>query len=181
MRAISRHMLDYRREALRSNRLRTALHTDSARKDGVYVSPTKVDPYPITHIPSKIGQRLMSDVSLKPISWDSIPKEELTPLLHRRIITGDQAMLAQIYLEKGAIVPRHSHPNEQFTYMLEGTLHFWIGDDESKELDLGPGEVLHLPADVPHKAEALEDALTLDIFVPPREDWLSGSDDYLRK
>lgn len=122
----------------------------------------------------------MSKSSIRHIPWNSIPKEKLNPLLHRRLITGEKAMLAHVYLDKGAIVPLHSHHNEQFTYVIDGALHFWIGDDESEELVVRSGEVLHLPAYVPHKAEALEDTLDLDIFVPPREDWLSGTDDYLR-
>ena len=122
----------------------------------------------------------MNDASVRHIPWDSIPEEELNPLLRRRLITGEKGMLAHVYLDKGAVVPLHSHHNEQFTYVLEGALHFWIGDDESEEIVVHTGEVLHIPAHVPHKAEALEDTLDLDIFVPPREDWLSGADDYLR-
>ncbi len=122
----------------------------------------------------------MNDASVRHIPWDSIPEEELNPLLRRRLITGEKGMLAHVYLDKGAVVPLHSHHNEQFTYVLEGALHFWIGDDESEEIVVHAGEVLHIPAHVPHKAEALEDTLDLDIFVPPREDWLSGTDDYLR-
>ena len=122
----------------------------------------------------------MTNASVRHIPWDSLPEEELNPLLRRRLITGDKGMLAHVYLDKGAVVPLHSHHNEQFTYVLEGALHFWIGDDESEEIVVHAGEVLHIPADVPHKAEALEDTLDLDIFVPPREDWLAGTDDYLR-
>ena len=122
----------------------------------------------------------MNDASVRHIPWDSIPEEELNPLLRRRLITGEKGMLAHVYLDKGAVVPLHSHHNEQFTYVLEGALHFWIGDDESEEIVVHAGEVLHIPAHVPHKAEALEDTLDLDIFVPPREDWLSRTDDYLR-
>ena len=122
----------------------------------------------------------MSDASVRHIPWESLPKEQLNPLLCRRLITGERGMLAHVYLEKGGVVPRHSHHNEQFTYILKGALRFWIGDDESEEIDVHAGEVLHIPSHVPHKAEALEDTLDLDIFVPPREDWLSGTDDYLR-
>ncbi len=122
----------------------------------------------------------MNDASVRHIPWESLPKEELNPQLHRRLITGEKGMLAHVYLDEGAVVPRHSHHNEQFTYILKGALRFWIGDDESQEIDVHTGEVLHIPAHVPHKAEALEDTLDLDIFVPPREDWLSGTDDYLR-
>src|SRR5882757_7908895 len=112
--------------------------------------------------------------------WEDLPREELNPLIGRRLITGDQMMIAQVYLAKGAIVPEHSHENEQLTYITEGRLRFWLGGDESKSIDVGAGEVLHIPAHVLHKAEALEDTLDVDIFHPPRQDWLDGSDAYLR-
>jgi len=89
-------------------------------------------------------------------------------------------MLAQIYFEKGVVVPKHSHENEQFAYVLEGALLFRIGDDQSQEVVVRAGEVLHIPSNVPHSAEALEATVDLDVFVPPREDWLTGADDYLR-
>jgi len=113
--------------------------------------------------------------------WDDMPKEDVTAMLSRRLITGDRMMLAHVYLKKGCIVPRHQHENEQLTYVLSGALHFWIGEDESQELVVGPGEVLHLPSLVWHKAEALEDTLDVDVFSPPRQDWLAKTDDYLRK
>jgi len=112
--------------------------------------------------------------------WDDMPKESVTEMLDRRLITGDRMMLAHVYLKKGAIVPRHSHENEQLTYILEGALRFWIGEDESETVDVRAGEVLHIPSNVPHKAEALEDTLDVDIFSPPRQDWLDKTDDYLR-
>ncbi|HZR94776.1 MAG TPA: cupin domain-containing protein [Gaiellaceae bacterium] len=112
--------------------------------------------------------------------WETLPREELNPLIGRRLITGDQMMIAHVYLAKGAIVPKHDHHNEQITYILEGCLRFWIGDDESETLDVHAGEVLTIPPHVPHKAEALEDTLDVDVFTPPREDWLSGADAYLR-
>ncbi len=113
--------------------------------------------------------------------WDEMPKENVTEMLDRRLITGDRMMLAHVYLKKGAIVPRHSHENEQLTYILEGALRFWIGEDESETIDVRAGEVLHIPSHVPHKAEALEDTLDVDIFSPPRQDWLEKTDDYLRQ
>ncbi len=113
--------------------------------------------------------------------WDDMPKENVTEMLDRRLITGDRMMLAHVYLKKGAIVPRHSHENEQLTYILEGVLRFWIGEDESETIDVRAGEVLHIPSHVPHKAEALEDTLDVDIFSPPRQDWLEKTDDYLRQ
>ena len=112
--------------------------------------------------------------------WDDMPKERLSDLLERRLITGDRMMLTHVYLKKGCVVPKHSHENEQLTYVLEGVLRFWIGDDGAQVIDIGPGEVLHIPSNVFHKAEALEDTLDVDIFSPPRQDWLDKTDDYLR-
>lgn len=110
--------------------------------------------------------------------WDDMPKEVVTDTISRRLITGDDMMLAHVYLAKGAIVPQHSHHNEQLTYIIEGALHFWIGADGKEEIVVGAGEVLHIPSNVPHRAEALEDTLDVDIFSPPREDWLNGTDSY---
>jgi quercetin dioxygenase-like cupin family protein len=90
-------------------------------------------------------------------------------------------MLAHVYLKKGCIVPRHRHENEQFTYILSGVLRFWLGEDEAETIDVRAGEVLFLPSNVYHKAEALEDTLDMDVFSPPRQDWLDKTDDYLRK
>ncbi len=114
-------------------------------------------------------------------TWNDVPLETVTPMLDRKLITGDRIMLAQVFLKKGCVVPRHQHENEQFTYILQGTLRFWIGEDESRVQDVHAGEVLHLPSMVWHKAEALEDTLDLDVFSPPRQDWLNRTDDYLRK
>jgi quercetin dioxygenase-like cupin family protein len=112
--------------------------------------------------------------------WDDLPREELNPLIGRRIITGDSMMIAHVYLAKGALVPKHSHHNEQITYILEGCLRFSLGEDGSETLDVRAGEVLTIPPNLPHAAEAIEDTLDVDIFDPPREDWLDGSDAYLR-
>jgi quercetin dioxygenase-like cupin family protein len=114
--------------------------------------------------------------------WEELPLEQLKPDLGRRLVTGERLMLAQIYLEEGAIVPRHSHENEQLTYVLEGTLRLWLGEDDDEEVfDVRAGEVLHIPPHVPHRAEALENTLDVDVFCPPRQDWLDGSDAYLRE
>jgi quercetin dioxygenase-like cupin family protein len=112
--------------------------------------------------------------------WDDIQKEQLNPDLARKLISTERMMLAQVFLAEGCIVPQHSHENEQLTYVLEGRLRFFIGEDESEVVDVVPGEVLHLPSWLPHKAEAIETTLELDIFCPPRQDWLDGSDAYLR-
>jgi quercetin dioxygenase-like cupin family protein len=113
--------------------------------------------------------------------WEEMPKEKVSPMLERRLITGERTMLAHVYLKKGCIVPRHQHENEQLTYILDGSLKFWIGEDEKKVMVIRSGEVLHIPSMVWHKAEALEDTLDVDIFTPPRQDWLEKTDAYLRR
>lgn len=114
------------------------------------------------------------------IRWEAMEKERLSDQLSRRIITAERAMLTHVYLDKGAVVPMHSHDNEQITYVISGVLRFWIEDEDSEPIDVKAGEVLVLPSWVPHKAIALEDTLDVDIFTPPRQDWLDGTDDYLR-
>jgi quercetin dioxygenase-like cupin family protein len=113
--------------------------------------------------------------------WEEMPRERVNATLERRLITGDRIMLAHVYLEKGSVVPRHAHENEQITYVLEGALRIWIGDDGAQVFDVRAGEVLCIPSGVPHQAEALEDTLDVDIFSPPRQDWLDKTDDYLRR
>jgi len=113
--------------------------------------------------------------------WDEMPKERVTDDIHRRLVTGERMMLAHVYLDKGAVVPTHQHDNEQLTYILEGALRFWIGDPEAgdvEEIVVRAGEVLYIPSNVHHKAEAIEDTLDVDVFSPPRQDWLDGSDSY---
>jgi quercetin dioxygenase-like cupin family protein len=113
--------------------------------------------------------------------WDSIPKERLSEKLERRMITGDRMMISHIYLKKGCVVPPHHHHNEQITYVLDGVLRFKLGANGDQQVDVHAGEVLHIPSNLPHSAEALEDTLDVDIFDPPREDWLNGTDQYLRQ
>jgi quercetin dioxygenase-like cupin family protein len=112
-------------------------------------------------------------------SFHTIPIEHLNPLLERQFVYGDRAMLARLTLRKGCIVPEHSHENEQITYILEGALKFILGGE--REIIVRAGEVLVIPSNLKHSAEALEDTLDLDIFTPPRQDWISGTDAYLRK
>ena len=123
----------------------------------------------------------MSDRTVTFYRWTDMPIETVTEQFSRRLITGDRMMLAHVYLKKGMIVPTHQHENEQLTYILEGALHFWIGEHGEKEVVVRAGEVLMIPSMVWHKAEALEDTLDVDIFDPPRQDWLAKTDDYLRK
>lgn len=115
---------------------------------------------------------------LQYLRWADVASEPLNPRLSRQMITGQHLMLARVLLQKGVIVPEHSHENEQFTYILEGALKFWI---DGKEIVVAAGEVLCIPPHMPHKAEALEDTVDLDVFYPPRQDWLSKTDAYLRQ
>ena len=109
--------------------------------------------------------------------WNDVELETLNPLLGRQMITGQDLMLARVLLKKGCVVPEHSHMNEQLTYIVEGALKFWI---DGKEIVVRAGEVLCIPPHMPHKAEAVEDTVDIDVFYPPRQDWLSKSDAYLR-
>ena len=112
--------------------------------------------------------------------WDDMPREKVSDLLERRLVCGERMMLAHVYLKKGCIVPKHNHENEQLTYILEGALRFSIGEDLKEIVDVRAGEVLHIPSYVWHQAEALEDTLDVDVFSPPRQDWLEKTDAYLR-
>jgi quercetin dioxygenase-like cupin family protein len=122
----------------------------------------------------------MADGRVTRYRWEEIPKEVLNPQLARRVISGERVMLAHVYLERGAIVPKHAHENEQLTYLLEGSMRFWFGEDGAEVIDISAGEVLHIPSNLAHKAQALEKSLDVDVFCPPRADWLDGSDAYLR-
>src|ERR1700742_3635714 len=110
-------------------------------------------------------------------TWEEMDKEVLSPTIGRKIISGEKAMVAQVFLAKGAIVPEHFHESEQITYILEGALEFEL---EGKKVVVSKGQVLRIPSNVPHRAVALEDTLDLDIFSPIRQDWLKKDDAYLR-
>ena len=111
-------------------------------------------------------------------TWEDMEKEVMSDVITRRIITGDKAMVAQVFIAKGAVVPEHRHESEQITYIMEGSLKFEL---EGREVVLSKGQVLRIPSNVPHRAVALEDTLDLDIFSPIRHDWLSKDDAYLRR
>ena len=115
---------------------------------------------------------------LKYIKWSDVELEHLNSQLDRQMITGEKLMIARVLLKKGVVVPEHSHENEQLTYILEGALKFWI---DGKEIVVHAGEVLCIPPHMPHKAQAMEDTVDLDVFYPPRQDWLSKNDAYLRR
>ena len=115
---------------------------------------------------------------LKHVRWQDVELEKLNPLLDRQLVVGKDLMVARVLLKKGCVIPLHSHVNEQVTYILEDALKFWIDD---KEIVVHAGEVLCIPSNMPHKAEALEDTVDLDIFNPPRRDWINKTDEYLRR
>ncbi len=111
-------------------------------------------------------------------TWQKMPLEKVTDMISRRVISGENEMIAHVYLKKDAVVPEHAHVSEQITYILEGALRFWI---EGEELTVKAGQVLVIPPNVPHKAQALEDTLDVDIFSPIRRDWLDHTDFYFHR
>lgn len=123
----------------------------------------------------------MTDQTATLYNWEKVPLERLNNKISRKLVTSDRMMVAHVYIEKDGIVPKHSHHNEQITYVLEGALKFLLGEDQDEEVFVRSGEVLVIPSNLPHSALALEDTLDVDIFNPPREDWLDGSDAYLRE
>ena len=114
-------------------------------------------------------------------NWSGVEQEQVKPDLGRRLITGAQVMLAQVDLQRGCIVPQHAHVHEQITQVIRGCLRLTVGEDAKESYDLRAGDVLVLPSNVPHAGEALEDTQVIDVFSPPREDWLNRTDAYLRK
>jgi quercetin dioxygenase-like cupin family protein len=115
---------------------------------------------------------------MKHFIWDDVELETMSDVISRKVISGEKAMVAQVFLKKDAVVPEHFHESEQITYILEGALKFEL---EGREVVVHKGEVLHIPSYVPHRAVALEDTLDLDIFAPIRKDWLTKDDSYLRR
>jgi quercetin dioxygenase-like cupin family protein len=127
--------------------------------------------------PSRKSKQRVKKLELKYIPWTAVELEDLNPLLQRQFVVGQEMMLARVLLKKGCIVPEHSHHNEQITYVLEGELKFWI---DGKVIVVNSGEVLTIPPHMPHKAEALSDTVDIDVFSPPRADWINKTDKYLR-
>jgi quercetin dioxygenase-like cupin family protein len=120
----------------------------------------------------------MTETRAKYTKWNDIEVESLNETIGRQMIVGTNVMVARVLLKKGAKVPLHSHHNEQITYVLEGALHFFI---DGREITVSGGEVLCIPPHMPHEAIALEDTVDLDIFNPPRQDWIDKDDAYLRQ
>jgi quercetin dioxygenase-like cupin family protein len=128
---------------------------------------------------AKIGQIEEAPLSaLEKSSWKTMEIEQLNDKLSRQMISGENATISQLLLKKGAAVPRHSHMNEQYSWIISGALKFVFDD---REILVGEGEVLVIPANMAHSAVALEDTVDVDIFAPRREDWIRKEDSYLRK
>jgi len=121
----------------------------------------------------------MSSTHAEHYRWSEIPWETLNEKINRRFIYGDKIMLTQLQLKEGAVVPEHHHWNEQISYILTGSLKFWVGEN-SEEIIVKEGESIFLPSNVSHKVLSMKDTRALDIFSPPREDWINKTDDYLR-
>jgi quercetin dioxygenase-like cupin family protein len=120
----------------------------------------------------------MAEVTATHTKWNDIEVEHLSSLIGRQLIVGTNVMVARILLKKGARVPLHSHHNEQVSYVLEGLMKFFL---DNREVVIAAGEVLCIPPNMPHEAIALEDTVDLDIFNPPRQDWIDKDDAYLRQ
>jgi quercetin dioxygenase-like cupin family protein len=114
---------------------------------------------------------------MKQYDWSSIPKEQLSPVFARQVIHSEAMTVAKVYLKGGSAVPEHKHPNEQISMILEGAMRFYY---DGKIITLRAGDVLQIPPNLPHAADAIEDTVAIDLFSPPRQDWISGDDSYLR-
>ncbi len=115
---------------------------------------------------------------MKLYGWDHVPAEQLNPNVRRRAIHGEKMTLAEIRLRKGTTVAEHSHEHEQASMVREGRLHFVVAGEEAV---LQAGDILLIPPNAPHRVEALEDCVVVDLFSPARDDWQRGDDAYLRR
>ena len=115
------------------------------------------------------------------LQWDDVPMETVNPMMRRQIITGELMTVARIYFKDGFLVPMHSHHNEQITQVISGLMKFRLGEDGHQAIDVGPGQALVIPANLPHEALAVGDVVEMDMWAPRRDDWLNQTDDYLRQ
>jgi quercetin dioxygenase-like cupin family protein len=149
-----------------------------AKSKSSSAAPAKKHDKPVRfRLKNTVGKQAAATAALQYQSWNTLPLEDINPLFQRHMVVGQQIMLARVLLKKGCIVPEHSHHNEQLTYILEGALKFWI---DGKEIIVNAGETLCIPSNMPHKAEAIADTVDLDVFTPPRADWINKTDQYLR-
>jgi quercetin dioxygenase-like cupin family protein len=160
------------------SKTKTKAATKKKTKSAASKSPARSSAQSHTRAKRAVSKHAAPAANLQYIPWHTIALEDLNPLLQRQFVVGQEIMLARVLLKKGCIVPEHFHHNEQLTYIVEGALKFWI---DNQEIVVHAGEVLCIPANMPHKAEAMEDTVDLDIFTPPRADWINKTDQYLRK
>lgn len=118
---------------------------------------------------------------IKKINWDDVTEEQVNPSMKRKMIWGEKIMIAKMKFKDGFTVPMHSHENEQITQVQKGTIRFWFGDEDSEPIDLNAGDSVVIPGNLPHKALMIGDVEETDTWAPPRQDWLDGTDDYLKK
>jgi quercetin dioxygenase-like cupin family protein len=123
----------------------------------------------------------MSSQNLQSLNWDAIETETVNPKLRRKIVTGEKMTVARIYIDDGFLVPLHSHVHEQITQVISGRMRFWFGDDRKEVAEFGPGDVIVIPSMLPHEALAIGDVEEMDMWTPRRDDWLDGTDAYLRQ
>lgn len=123
----------------------------------------------------------MSLENLQSVNWDAVELETVNPHMQRLIVTGERMTVARIYLKDGFLVPMHSHVHEQITQVISGRMRFTFGDDRSEVAEYGPGDVIVIPSNLPHEALSIGDVEEMDMWSPRRDDWLDGSDDYLRR
>ncbi len=121
-----------------------------------------------------------SPITASFLAWDDVPLETVNPMMQRKIITGELMTVARIYLKDGFRVPMHSHHNEQVTQVISGVMRFRFGENGEQERELRAGDVVVIPANLPHEALCIGDVEEMDIWAPRRDDWLDGTDDYLR-
>jgi quercetin dioxygenase-like cupin family protein len=110
--------------------------------------------------------------------WNSMPAEQMNPQMKRRVVHTEHLTIARLEIAKDAVVPEHSHVNEQVATVERGALRFQIA---GQDLVLQAGQSVAIPSNVPHSVVALEDTTVTDVFSPRRDDWLRGDDAYLRK
>ena len=121
----------------------------------------------------------MSD-AIRQTRWDDVELETVNPSMQRRVVTGERMTVARIWFKDGFRVPMHSHEHEQITQVVSGRMRFHFGADRSETVEIGPGAMVVIPSNVPHEALCIGDVEEIDIWSPRRDDWLDGTDDYLR-
>ncbi len=115
------------------------------------------------------------------INWDAVSREQVNPSMVRRIVSGEKMMVARMNFKDGFVVPLHHHVHEQITQVISGSMRFWFGTNKEQVMDLHAGDLVVIPSNLPHEALMIGDVEEIDSWSPPREDWLDGSDHYLRK